>query len=184
MARIPSRASRALRAASGWPSPGVVSHLSAACSGYLPTTALTRKTIPPPCTATSLRARSKTTWGSARTSARTNPSFRQQRLQDTQVQDLWYRNFKKSSVCFSPVCVFVLLCVNSKSNSARHALVTGKEESLIHSSPFLSWILLLSSLLNYFLSADHISTCPFFSPCVVLATVLKCRNYACPCIRG
>lgn len=183
MARIPLRASRALRAASGWPSPGVVSHLSAACSGYRPTTASTRKTIPPPCTATSLRARSKTTWGNARTSARTNPSFRQRRLQDTQVQDLWYRNFKKQHL-FSPVCVCVLLCVNSKS-SARHALVVGKEESLIHSSPFLSWVLLLSSLLNYFLSADHIATCPFFlSPCVVLATLLKCRNCACPCIRG
>lgn len=133
VARIPSRASRALIAASGWPSPGVVSHLSAACSGYPPMTASTRKTIPPPCTATSLRARSKTTWGSARTSARTNPSFRQRRLQDTQVQDLWYyRNFKKTSFV-AAVCV--IICVNSTS-SAQHALVLDKEESIFLLSGF------------------------------------------------
>lgn len=96
VARIPLRASRASKAASGWPSPGAVSRLSAACNGYRPTTASTRKTTPLPCMVTSPRAPSKTMWGSAQTSARTNPSFRQQRSQDTQVRDLWCLNFNKA----------------------------------------------------------------------------------------
>lgn len=85
-ARTPSRASRASRAATGWPSRGAASRPSAACSGCRRTTASTPRTTPPPCTATSPKAPSRTTWGSARTSARTSRSSRRRRWRVTQVR--------------------------------------------------------------------------------------------------
>lgn len=86
VARTPSRASRASRAVTDWPSHGAASLHSAACSEYRPTTASTRKTTPLPCMATSPRAPSKTMWGSAQTSARINPSSQRRHWQDTRVR--------------------------------------------------------------------------------------------------
>lgn len=93
MARTPLRALRALRAVTDWPSHGAASLHSAACSGYLHMTALTQKTTPPPCTATSPKAPSKTMWGSAQTSARINLSSQQQHWQDTQVRRVEVESF-------------------------------------------------------------------------------------------
>lgn len=83
--KTPLRASIASKAATDWPSRGAASPHSTAFSGYRPTTASTRKTTPPLCMATNPRAPSKTTWGSAQTWARINPSSQQQHWQDTQV---------------------------------------------------------------------------------------------------
>lgn len=74
-ARTPSRALRATRAAIALPSRGAASHLSAACSVSPPMTALTLRTIRPPCPATSPRAPSRTMCGTAPTSTRTSQSF-------------------------------------------------------------------------------------------------------------
>lgn len=85
VARTHLRALTALRAVTDWLSRGAASLHSAVCSGCLRTTASTRKTTPLPCTATSPRAPSKTTSGSAQISARINLSFQRRRWQDTQV---------------------------------------------------------------------------------------------------
>lgn len=73
--RTPLRASRAMRAATGSPSPGAASPPSAACSASPPTTALTPRTTRPPYRATSPRAPSRIMCGTAPTSTRTSPSF-------------------------------------------------------------------------------------------------------------
>lgn len=94
-ARTLLRASRALKAATVWRSPGAASRRSAVYSGYLRMTVLTRRITPRRCTTTSPRAPLKTMWGNVRTSAKTSPSFRRRHLQDTQVSGFTMKYFEK-----------------------------------------------------------------------------------------
>lgn len=94
-ARTLLRASRALKAATVWRSPGAASRRSAVYSGYLRMTVSTRRITPRRCTTTSPRAPLKTMWGNVRTSAKTSPSFRRRHLQDTQVSGFTMKYFEK-----------------------------------------------------------------------------------------
>lgn len=151
--KIRSRASTVSRAVTGWRSPGVASRRSTAYREFPRTTASTRRTTPLHCTGTSQREPSKTTCGSARTSARTSRSSRQLRSLGTQVSI----NICLSQPAIWVQCIRVVLyyiiyyCISKSVEYVSGIIAVFRHVACQYSGIFEAW----SNSLLSFINGDH-----------------------------